>query len=95
MKREIKVRCALLPSMPGEAGEDRDYELEMEGDVTVLNVLEHIYRFLDGELSFYSYCRQGLCGGCLVEVNGKRVMACKTPALDRMEIKPIVETDGS
>lgn len=87
MKRIIKVHCAVLSST--DHMEYKDYEIEMEGEVTVLNVLEHIYHNLDGNLSFYSFCRQGLCGGCSVDVNGKLVLACKTPALEEMEIRPL------
>lgn len=86
--RTIHVHCA-IPTRLSREKEFREFSVEMEGDVSVLDVLEHIALHLDTEVTFYSFCRQGLCGGCLVTVNGKRVLACKTLALDEMTIDPI------
>ena len=86
--RTIHVHCA-IPTRLSREKEFREFSVEMEGDVPVLDVLEHIALHLDTEVTFYSFCRQGLCGGCLVTVNGKRVLACKTLALDEMTIDPI------
>jgi len=90
VKRMITVRCTVL-SPDGTDRLDREYKVEQDGEMTVLNVLEYIYHFLDSNIAFYSFCRQGLCGGCLVEVNGNRVLACKTPACDNMHIRPILD----
>jgi succinate dehydrogenase/fumarate reductase-like Fe-S protein len=90
MAKRLRVKYA-LPSVDAAAGiKYRDFEVEVEGEVTVLDVLKMLYR-QDDTISFYSYCRQGLCGGCVVELNGRRVLSCATPAQDVMEIRPIVE----
>jgi len=86
--RIIHVRCA-IPTHSGREKEFRKFTVEMDGDVSVLDVLDHIALYLDTEITCYSFCRQGLCGGCLVTLNGKRVLACKTLALDEMTIDPI------
>jgi succinate dehydrogenase/fumarate reductase-like Fe-S protein len=56
----------------------------------VLDVLNRLYQERDPEIAFHSYCRQGLCAGCLVEVDGRRCLACRTPAHDDMEIRPVL-----
>ena len=86
--RTIHVHCA-IPTRLSREKEFREFTVEMEGDGSVLDVLEHIALQLDTEVTFYSFCRQGLCGGCLVTLNGKRVLACKTLAPDEMTIDPI------
>ena len=91
LKRTIKVRCGVVTGDSSEEVEYRNYTVEAEDEVSVLNLLDHIYQTIDRDLSYYSFCRQGLCGGCLVEMNGKRVLACKTLAPEELEIKPILK----
>ena len=91
MKKKINVSCSVFTGTSNDHMALKDFEVEVEGEATVLNVLEVLYEKCDADFAFYSFCRQGLCGGCLVEVNGKRVMACKTPAEDNMTILPVLE----
>lgn len=91
MTRKLKVRCAVPSPKTAEKMEYKEFEVDVEGEVTVLDVLKILYREKDEAIAFYSFCRQGLCGGCVVEINGRRVLSCTTPALDMMEIKPILD----
>lgn len=62
-----------------------------EGEiVSVLNVLEYIYRELDPTLAFFDHaaCRQAACGKCAVKVNGAVKLACKEPAQETMLLEP-------
>ena len=92
LKRTIKVRCGVVTGDNCEEVEYRNYTVEAEDEVSVLNLLDHIHQTMDRDLSYYSFCRQGLCGGCSVEMNGKRVLACKTLASEELEIKPILKS---
>jgi succinate dehydrogenase/fumarate reductase-like Fe-S protein len=91
MSRVLNVRCA-VPSA-GNSGnwEFRQYEFEVEGESTIMDVLKQLYQQHDREIVFYSYCRQGLCAGCRVEVDGRRVLACQTLAESGIEIRPVLE----
>ena len=91
MNRVLTVRCA-VPSA-GDSGnwEFRQYEVEIEGESTIMDVLKKLYREQDHDIVFYSYCRQGLCAGCRVEVNGRRVLACQTLAENDIEIRPVLD----
>ena len=90
MRRKLNVRCGLLAPGTQERFEYRTYEVEVDGEATVLDVLKIIYREKGAPVAFQSYCRQGLCGGCVVEVNGHRVLSCTTLAQDGMEISPVL-----
>lgn len=49
-----------------------------DGSHTAMDVLDYIYKNLDGSLSFYrhSVCNQGICGRCLAKLNGKVRFTC-------------------
>ena len=62
-----------------------------EGEIlSVLNVLEYIYRELDPTLAFLdpAACRQAACGKCMVKVDGAVKLACKEVAHDGMLLEP-------
>ena len=65
------------------------YELPFEERMTVLGVFDYIYENLDTSLAHYQSCRNGRCVGCLVQVNGKPVLACETIASDGMRAGPL------
>lgn len=45
---------------------------------TVMDVLDYISEYLDPTLGYYKHsaCHHGICGRCLLEVNGKPALAC-------------------
>lgn len=55
----------------------------------VSDVLTYIYQNIDSSLVFRYSCRMGLCDACLMKVNGKVEVACKTPAEKEMLIEPV------
>ena len=91
MKKRIKVKYEAFSTKSDGVPRYAVYELEVDGPVTVLDVLKMLYREKDENISFESYCRQGLCAGCTVELNGRRVFACKTEAPEEMTIKPVYD----
>ena len=58
--------------------------------VSVLNVLETIYREQDPTLAFFDHaaCRQAAGGKCMVKVDGAVKLACKEPAHETMLLEP-------
>ncbi|MGE5344282.1 MAG: succinate dehydrogenase/fumarate reductase iron-sulfur subunit [Candidatus Omnitrophota bacterium] len=56
----------------------KNYQLESDDDVTILDVLNEIHWNIDGTLSFRRSCRSAICGSCAMKVNGRNVLACET-----------------
>ena len=66
------------------------YEVPPEAwnGLKVTDALRYIYENLDHSLSFREPCDQRMCGGCVVSVNNKTVMACDALAEKEMLIEP-------
>lgn len=69
----------------------RPYSVPLEVGMNVLNALEYIHAHLDPSVSFRSSCRRGVCGGCLMMIDGKLRLACETEVRDGMTINPYHE----
>ncbi len=57
----------------------------------VTDVLNYIYQNLDSTIAFRYSCRAGLCGVCILKVNGKPCMSCHRVAEKEMVIEPPVQ----
>ena len=55
---------------------------------SVLEVVNYIFVHRDSSLAFRRYCTKGLCGACLMNVNGKPVLTCQYQASKEMLIRP-------
>jgi len=55
----------------------------------VLDGLIHIKNNLDKTLGFRRSCREGICGSCAMNINGKNTLACLTPIEDKITIFPL------
>jgi succinate dehydrogenase / fumarate reductase iron-sulfur subunit len=55
------------------------FDLEIEEDDTILDVLNQIHWNIDGSLAYRRSCRSAICGSCAMKVNGRNVLACETP----------------
>jgi len=64
-----------------------EYGVPYKGS-TILNILSYIYENLDSTFAFRKACSKGICRCCIVQVNGKPVMACMEPASEYMKIEP-------
>jgi len=60
--------------------------------MTVLDVIQYVYKHLDPTLAFRYECRQGICGTCGVMLNNKPVLSCSTqidPTIKKSSIAPL------
>ena len=55
----------------------------------VLDALIHIKDKLDPSLTFRRSCREGICGSCAMNIDGKNSLACLTPMKEKMSIYPL------
>lgn len=65
----------------GAPGRFQDYDVPLEQETSLQELLMYIGDRLDPTLAFYRHaaCRQGLCGECTVRLDGKAALACTTP----------------
>lgn len=56
----------------------QDYSVEMPENATVLDTLIEVREYQDGTLSLRCSCRSAICGSCMMRINGKARLACKT-----------------
>lgn len=90
-KRVIRVKCFRYHPNLDTKSRYETYKVPLNGEASVLNVLEYIFDKIDSSLGFYSCCRRGNCKACPVKVNGKNVMACTTSVAGNIQIDPIDE----
>lgn len=55
----------------------------------VLDGLIYIKNKLDKTLGFRRSCREGICGSCAMNINGKNTLACLTTIEEKMVIYPL------
>lgn len=58
-------------------------------NVMVLDSLLHIKNNIDPTLGFRRSCREGICGSCSMNIDGKNTLACLTPMKPKMTIYPL------
>lgn len=64
---------------------EQEYEVDTtKQSMTVMDVLDYIAKNLDPTLAYYrhSICNHGICGRCVLQVNGKTKLACTERADD-------------
>jgi succinate dehydrogenase/fumarate reductase iron-sulfur protein len=59
------------------------------GGPMVLDSLMYVKNEIDPTLGFRRSCREGICGSCAMNINGKNCLACLTPVKDKMTIYPL------
>lgn len=59
-------------------GAQREFDVELDHRMTVLDGLFEIQRKLDPTVSFRCSCRVGMCGSCAMTVNYQPRLACQT-----------------
>lgn len=52
------------------------YKVEYDPGMTVLNVLEEVYRHHDETIAYRYSCQIGLCATCMMMINGKPALSC-------------------
>ena len=56
-----------------------DFEVETFEEATLLDCLDAIKHHQDGTLAYRKSCRMAICGSCGMRMDGRAVLACKTP----------------
>jgi len=56
-----------------------DFEVDTFEEATLLDVLDAIKHTQDGTLAYRKSCRMAICGSCGMRMDGRAVLACKTP----------------
>lgn len=66
------------------------YEVPLTRGMSVLNVLDYVYEYLDGTLAYYAHaaCQQGICRKCTLTVNGKPSLVCQTMVDGDISVEP-------
>jgi succinate dehydrogenase / fumarate reductase iron-sulfur subunit len=59
-----------------------DFEVDTFEEATLLDVLDSIKHHQDGTLAYRKSCRMAICGSCGMRMDGRAVLACKTPMKD-------------
>ena len=77
-----------------EAGRYVTYDVPMQANQTVLDIVTYVQRNLDPTLSYRFACRVGVCGSCAMTVNGRPRWTCRTHISrvaqeGRIEIAPL------
>ncbi|MBC7462084.1 MAG: succinate dehydrogenase/fumarate reductase iron-sulfur subunit [Thermoleophilia bacterium] len=68
------------PQADGTFGRELvDYEVDTFEEATLLDVLDSIKHHQDGTLAYRKSCRMAICGSCGMRMDGRAVLACKTP----------------
>lgn len=76
-----------------------DLPISCDDEYTIMDILDYISLKIDPTLSYYKHsaCNRGICGRCLVRVNGKSKLACTTKVnteeilLEPISIKNLVK----
>ena len=55
----------------------------------VLDALIYIKDHIDSSLGFRRSCREGICGSCAMNIDGKNTLACLTPLKEKMVLYPL------
>lgn len=72
----------------------KEYILEYEQELSVLNALRVIYETIDPTLAFRNYqCSKGICKSCMIKIDGSPRRACQT-FLDGQEEVILEPLDG-
>ena len=67
------------------------FQVEIRKGMNLLEALLRIQDEQDGTLSFRYSCRGAVCGSCAMRVNGRDVLACRTPVEDLSEKPALIE----
>ncbi|WP_126426600.1 2Fe-2S iron-sulfur cluster-binding protein [Brevibacillus marinus] len=68
-----------------KGGGEQTFEIADAPGETIVELLELIRRQHDPSLAFYYSCRNGLCGTCMMLVNGKPALACLQKIPSRLD----------
>ena len=87
-KISVKIRRLTPPADRGACYQV--YRVPLVRGSSVMDVLDYIYEELDGTLAYYSHeaCSRGVCGRCMMIINGKAGLACQTLVRGDLTLEP-------
>ncbi len=87
-KISVKIR-RLAPSADGGPCY-QVYRVPLVKGFSVMGVLDYIYEELDGTLAYHSHeaCLRGVCGRCMMIINGEAGLACQTLVQGDLTLEP-------
>lgn len=89
MENNCKVAILRYAPIAGREFKFDTFEEVPCKDLTVLNVLDYIYKERDSSLAYRGrLCTKGYCGGCGILVNGRPCLPCQTLAEQEMTLEP-------
>jgi succinate dehydrogenase / fumarate reductase iron-sulfur subunit len=92
-KVKVKVKVLRYNPVTDKKPHWQNYDVDVEEDVTILDVLNEIHWNIDGTLAYRRSCRSAICGSCAMKVNGRNVLACETPLHafkgNKLKIEPL------
>lgn len=92
-KVAIKVKVIRYEPEKDQKPYWKTYDLEVDPDYTILDILNEIHWNIDGTLAYRRSCRSAICGSCAMKVNGRNVLACETPMHqfkgNKLKIEPL------
>jgi succinate dehydrogenase / fumarate reductase iron-sulfur subunit len=92
---KVKVKVKILRYDPEKDKKPywKTYDVEVDEELTILDLLNEIHWYHDGTLSYRRSCRSAICGSCAMKVNGMNILACETPMHrfkgNKLKIEPL------
>jgi len=77
----MKVMIKIFRNEKGKTMHD-EFSLDVLKGMTVMDCIKEIRKHCDGSVAHREGCRNGICGICAMNVNGKPMLACKAQAVD-------------
>jgi succinate dehydrogenase/fumarate reductase-like Fe-S protein len=72
----------------------KEYTLAIDDSISVYDALWMIRNELDGSLAVpYFRCRKGICGSCLMRINGVQRLACRIPVSNALGDDGIIRVE--
>ncbi|WP_010277695.1 2Fe-2S iron-sulfur cluster-binding protein [Paenibacillus senegalensis] len=74
------ITCQLARKEPDKTDYHmQTYEVKYREGMTVLDLMRTVADEIDGSFAFYDHaCKRGFCGSCLVKLNGRNSLSCRT-----------------
>ena len=91
-KQILKRNMSVLTIYRNSKGKTKMDKFQIQNDQCgpmVLDALIDIKNNKDKTLAFRRSCREGICGSCAMNIDGKNTLACLTPLKEKMSIFPL------
>ncbi len=94
MEERITVKVRRFTSSTDEKAEYQVYDVPVVPGSSVMDVLDYIHDCLDGTLAYrrHAACRRGVCGKCMILINGKPGLVCQTVVTGDLSLEPPPKT---